>query len=145
MRLHKIGKNRPKSVGEVIQVILNFAYPEFVWFYLSRKHPEFCIPGICLVLFVQNMPKICPEFFHIRNLSRNSRSNSGQLKIPGIFLGQIPDDQKFWISKIMQCPDFSGHIPDVFWMHPDVLRDVFRTFLFYREHSTEYANKLHFR
>src|SRR5436853_5728962 len=64
------------------------------------------------------------------------------IKNSGHFSRQIPDNQTFRKLVFILNPAISGQFPDIFWMHPDIFRYNFRTFLFYRASSALSENSI---
>ena len=104
--------------------------------------------------FLEVASRICPEFFHVRNLSSSNYlnfyyvQNLSRFICPEfvqnfildkfwIYSGQSPDMSKFQVSNLQQK---NRHFPDNFWacqiysgQFPDIFVDIFRTFIFYRD------------
>ena len=105
--------------------------------------------------FLEVASRICPEFFHVRNLSSSNYLNFYYVRNLSRFIcpefvqnfildkfwiysGQSPDMSKFQVSNLQQK---NRHFPDNFWtcqiysgQFPDIFVDNFRTFIFYRGH-----------
>ncbi|POG73101.1 hypothetical protein GLOIN_2v1589258, partial [Rhizophagus irregularis DAOM 181602=DAOM 197198] len=104
--------------------------------------------------FLEVASRICPEFFHVRNLSSSNYLNFYYVRnlsrficpefVQNFYTGQILDI--FWTKsgyvKILGIKFVAKnrHFPDNFWtcqiysgQFPDIFVDIFRTFIFYRE------------